>query len=94
LIPDPAPPYELDASAIFTARVRKMLDRAEALGIGEQIKRGIAEIFALLIHSPREWGDPVRDYRHAELTEFHGRHRNFLCVSPSIIEFRWCSRLS
>jgi hypothetical protein len=80
VIPDPAPPYELDATAAFTSKVRKMLDRSKALGVGDQVDRAIAEILSLLINSPREWGDPIRDYRHAHLTEFHGRHQKFLCV--------------
>jgi len=80
VIPDPAPPYEFDASGAFTSRVRKMLDRAKAIGVGDEIERAIAEIFSLLIKEPREWGDPIRDYRHAHLTEYHSRHRKFLCV--------------
>lgn len=57
-----------------------MLDRARAIGVGDEIDGAIAEILSLLIQSPREWGDPIRDYRHAQLTEYHGRHRHFLCV--------------
>lgn len=80
MIPDPAPPYELDAPGAFTARVRKILERAKAKGVSDEIERAIAEILSLLIQGPREWGDPIRNYRHAQLTEFHGRHRHFLCV--------------
>jgi hypothetical protein len=57
-----------------------MLDRAQAKVVGDEIKNAIAEIFGFLIQEPREWGDPIRDYRHAQLTEYHGRHQNFLCV--------------
>jgi hypothetical protein len=80
MIPDPAPPFEVDAPGTFTASVRRMLDRAAALGVGAEVERAVAEIFNFLFQKPRDWGDPIRDYRKAQMTEYHGRHAKFLCI--------------
>jgi hypothetical protein len=80
VIPDPAPPFELDTSGVIRERIRRMLNRATALGIAPEVERTIAEIVNLLIQKPREWGDPLRDYRHAKFTEYRGRHRHFQCI--------------
>lgn len=80
MIPDPAPPYELDASGVVRDRIRRMLTRATDLGARPEVERAIAEIINLLIQRPRDWGDPVREYRHAQFTEYTGRHLNFLCT--------------
>lgn len=57
-----------------------MLDRAHALGIGPQVEHSIAFIVDRIINDPRGWGDPVRNFRHAQLVEYHGRHADFLAV--------------
>jgi hypothetical protein len=57
-----------------------MLDRAGEIGRRPEIERSIAFIVDRLVRDPRGWGDPVRDLRHAKLTEYHGRHDNFLAV--------------
>lgn len=38
MIPDPAPPFELDASGLFRERARRMLARARELGVGPQVE--------------------------------------------------------
>jgi hypothetical protein len=80
MIPDPAPPYEVDASGFFRERTLLMLARARTLGIGPQVERSVAEIFLQLRQRPREWGDPVRNFRIANFVEYHGRHNKLLCV--------------
>ena len=80
MIPDPSPPFEVDSSANFKSLVRRMIDRAHQLGCGEAIEFAIAQIFYFLLQTPREWGDPIRDFRHAQFTQYHGRHEHFLCV--------------
>jgi hypothetical protein len=57
-----------------------MLDRASELGIRPQIELPIAEIIHFLTQSPRGWGDPLRNFRHAQTVEYRGRHKNFRCI--------------
>jgi hypothetical protein len=80
MIPDPAPPFELDASGLFRERTRRMLARARELGVGPQVERAVAEIFLQLRQRPRDWGDPVRDFRNLNFVEYHGRHAKLPCV--------------
>lgn len=80
MIPDPAPPFEVDASGRFLERTLRMLARARATGIGPEVERAVAEIFHMLRERPRDWGDPVRNFRHAQFIEYHGRHQKFLCI--------------
>jgi hypothetical protein len=80
VIPDPAPPFEFDASGALRDRIQRMLQRALAIGIGPEIERAIAEIVDKLIKDPRAWGDPVRNFHHAHLVEYHGRHRGFFAA--------------
>jgi hypothetical protein len=80
VIPDPAPPFEVDAPGTFVQSVRRMLDRAAALGLRAEVERAVAEIFNYLYQKPRDWGDPIRDFRNSQMTEYHGRHARFLCV--------------
>ncbi len=80
MIPDPAPPFEFDASGALRERIQRMLDLASALEVRPEIERSIAEIVDKLIHDPRGWGDPIRNFRHAHLIEYHGRHRGFFAA--------------
>ena len=57
-----------------------MLDRAAGRGIGPEVQLAVATIFNQLINDPRKWGDPIRNYRHAQLIEYHGRHGGFLAA--------------
>ena len=80
MIPDPAPPFEFDTSGLIRERIRRMLHRAADMGVAPEVERTIAEILTLLIQKPREWGDPLRDYRHARFTEYRGQHRHLQCT--------------
>jgi len=80
MIPDPSPPYEVDTSGALNARIRKMVECAKRLGVENEVDSSIAGIFWQLFRKPREWGDPIRDFRNAQFTEFHGRLGRFLCV--------------
>ncbi len=80
MIPDPAPPYELDMSGILKQRIRRMVERADQLGAGPAIRRSIAKMFNRLINRPREWGDPVQNRPHAQLVEYHGRYGEFVAI--------------
>jgi hypothetical protein len=46
--------------------------------VNEAVK-ALTEVTRFLIQSPRSWGDPVRHYRGAELTEYRGQHWNLRC---------------
>ncbi len=80
MIPDPSPPFEFEPSGAMKDRIRRMIDRAIVLGVRDQIVRALQEIVQFVTQSPRSWGDPVRNFRHAELTQFRAIHRKFRCV--------------
>ena len=44
------------------------------LGCGLESAEVFPAILDRLRQGPREWGDPIRDYRHARRTEFHASH--------------------
>lgn len=80
MIPDPAPPFEFEPSGAIKERLRRLLERAEALGVRPAVATAIREIVDLLRSQPREWGDPLRHFRNAQTTQFAGHHRKFRCV--------------
>ena len=80
MVPDPAPPFEVDASGEFKDRLRRRLRRAFELGVSGEFGRSLAEITDLVTQKPREWGDPVKDFRHIQFTQYHGTHRGFVCI--------------
>jgi hypothetical protein len=80
MIPDPAPPYELGASALLRERIERMLIRAAERGIRPAIERSLNQILEHLTMNPRGWGDPVRNLRKAQQIEYHGRHDRFLAI--------------
>jgi hypothetical protein len=79
VIPDPSPPYECDVPPEFVDRIRSWLERAVGLGCGPEAARAFAHMIHQLKTTPREWGDPIRDYRHAQLTEYHASYWKFPC---------------
>jgi hypothetical protein len=80
MIPDPSPPYEVDASGLFKDRLRRMLRRASDLGVRAEIDRAVGEISDLLTQRPREWGDPIKDFRIIHFTQYHATHKGFVCI--------------
>jgi hypothetical protein len=79
VIPDPSPPFECDLPPALTDRIRSWHELAARLGRGPEVARAFAHMIQRLRTDPREWGDPVRDYRHAQLTEYHASHWKFRC---------------
>jgi hypothetical protein len=61
-------------------RMRRLLDRADARGVRPAIATALREIVDLLVNKPREWGDPLRHFRHAQTTQYAGHHRRFRCI--------------
>lgn len=80
MIPDPAPPFEFEPSAAMKERMRRMVERAAELGARDQVVRALTEVVRRLIQTPRSWGDPVRNYRHAQLTEYRAQYDQLRCI--------------
>ncbi|MBO0698595.1 MAG: hypothetical protein J2P46_09385 [Zavarzinella sp.] len=57
-----------------------MVERATQLGARDEIVRALTEITAFLVQSPRSWGDPIRNFRHARTVQYRGQHKDFRCT--------------
>jgi hypothetical protein len=79
MIPDPAPPFEVDASGAMKDRLRRMLRRAAELGVQPAISQALTEILQRLRMEPRVWGDPLRRFRKLQMTQYGGTSRWFRC---------------
>jgi len=79
MIPDPSPPFELDASGQIRDRIRIMLERAGERGFHSEIARVIATILDHLISNPRGWGDPLWHYYALQMTRYGGIEGRFRC---------------
>jgi hypothetical protein len=79
MIPDPAPPFEVDASGRTRAQIRQMLDRATDRGLHTVIAHSITTILRHLIENPREWGDPLWRYHALQMTRYRGTLGGFRC---------------
>ena len=79
MIPDPAPPFEVNSSGRLRDRIRLMLQRAAELGVQFEISQALTEILQCLTTDPRQWGDPLWHYRVAQMTHFGGTMRGFRC---------------
>ncbi|MBO0697091.1 MAG: hypothetical protein J2P46_01735 [Zavarzinella sp.] len=79
MIPDPAPPFEVDASGTMKDRTRRMLQRAGELGAQPAISQELTAILQRLTLEPRVWGDPIRHFRKLQMTQYGGTSRWFRC---------------
>ena len=79
MIPDPWPPFEFEPSEAIRERLEALLNLAAARGVLGEAADALTEIIRLLVHEPRRWGDPMRGYRHALLTQYRGVHWNVRC---------------
>ena len=79
MIPDPAPPYEVNALGGVQDRIRRMYERAAELGVQAEIGQSIAAILQHLISDPREWGDPQWRYHALGMTYYGGTVGRFRC---------------
>jgi hypothetical protein len=79
MIPDPSPPFEFEPSREIREPVRTLVDRATEQGLRDEAIEAFARIYYLLTMKPRKWGDPVRRYRNAQLTEYRGFHWDLMC---------------
>jgi hypothetical protein len=71
MIPDPAPPYEVGMSDDLRAHIRRLFQRAVAMGIGTTFRDAVQRIFEDLKQDPRGVGDPVRNLRGFKMVEYH-----------------------
>jgi hypothetical protein len=79
VIPDPSPPFEVDASGYTRDRMRQMLNRAAQLGVQPEIAHTLTDILRRLETDPREWGDPLWRFHAAQMTQFGGSLRRLRC---------------
>ena len=79
MIPDPAPPFEVDASGRVRDRIRRMLLRAGELGVRPAISQALSNILRRLTTDPRDWGDPLWHFHSLQMTQYGGTLHGFRC---------------
>jgi hypothetical protein len=79
MIPDPAPPFEVDASGLIRDRIRRMLQLAADLGVQPEISAALTAILQHLMTDPREWGDPLWRFHTLQMTQYGGTAHGFRC---------------
>ena len=79
MIPDPDPPFEVDASGKVRDRIRRMLERAAVLGARAEVSRALTEVLRRLTTDPRDWGDPLWHFRSLQMTQYGGTTHGFRC---------------
>jgi hypothetical protein len=79
VIPDPAPPFEVNASGQIKDRIRQMLDRAAELGVQPEIASTFTGILQHLTTDPREWGDPHWRFHTLQMIQFGGTLHHLRC---------------
>jgi hypothetical protein len=80
MIPDPAPPFEVDASGAMKDRMRQILALAVERGVHPAITQALTAVLQRLTIDPRDWGDPLRHFRHVQMTQYGGISHGFRCV--------------
>ena len=78
MIPDPAPPFEVEMNGIVKERLVALLRRAKDLNLVEDVVPILTDISVRLRMDPRGWGDPLRDFRHMKQTFFRGYLKPFI----------------
>jgi hypothetical protein len=79
MIPDPAPPFEVDASGTVKDYIRRMLQRAAVLDVRDEIVRSLRTILEGLTNDPRNWGDPLWRFHAAQMTRYGRMAHGFRC---------------
>ena len=79
MIPDPAPPFEVDASGKVRERIRRMLDRAAQLGVQSQVAQSLQAVLRRLTTDPRDWGDPLWHFHSLQMTQYGGTTDGLRC---------------
>ena len=79
MIPDPAPPFEVDASGKIKELIRRMLQRATELGVQPNIAQSLSDILQHLTTNARGWGDPLWHFRAMQMTQYGGTMYGFRC---------------
>jgi hypothetical protein len=79
VIPDPAPPFEVNASGEIKDRIRQMLHRAAELGVQPAIASTLTAILQRLMTDPREWGDPHWRFHTLQMIQYGGSMNGMRC---------------
>jgi hypothetical protein len=79
VIPDPSPPFEFELSGAMRERLEHLLAGAAERGVLQDAATALAEILRRLANTPRKWGDPIQNLRHANLTVYRGMHWELRC---------------
>ena len=79
MIPDPAPPFEVDASGKVRERIRRILQRAAARGVQPAISQALTNILGRLTIDPRDWGDTLWHFHTLQMTQYGGTLHGFRC---------------
>jgi hypothetical protein len=79
MIPDPAPPFEVDSSGNVKDHIRRMLQRAAELGVRDEIAQSLTAIVEGLTNDPRSWGDPLWRFHFAHMTRYGRMTLGFRC---------------
>lgn len=63
MIPDPAPPFEVQMSDDLREHIAEFIRRATARGIGPAVRNAVVDVLTALRDNPRRAGDPLRHLR-------------------------------
>jgi hypothetical protein len=79
VIPDPAPPFEVDASGRVRDRIRRMLDRAAQLGVQTHVAGSLQAVLGRLTTDPRDFGDRLWHFHSLQMTQYGGTTDGLRC---------------
>jgi hypothetical protein len=72
MTPDPNAPYSVSTLGKAAESLKRILDRAAHLGIRPEVVAGLYEIRDALTSRPRDWGDPIRNFRQLRMIQYRG----------------------
>ena len=73
MIPDPAPPYDVSIVGRAQQDILALLRRSKTHGLHAEVERLLYRVESELRFRPREWGDPLRNFRDAQTVQFRGK---------------------
>jgi hypothetical protein len=63
VIPDPAPPFDVEIVGSARVDLQMLLKRATRLGMFQELRHCLLDVQEALRADPRAWGDPIRNLR-------------------------------
>jgi hypothetical protein len=76
----PLPPYKVEVLQPAQAEIRRCLEKARRLGVGQGYLATIRRIHEVLTTAPHAWGEPFRRYRAAKLVLRRMIHDRILVI--------------